>query len=279
MQCAAAAAGCGLARTTSATSDHPVALVDTHVYLGHWPLAQLDATTPEELVARLQRENIRSAWVGSFDGLFHKDIHAVNARLVDACRTRGGELLVPVGSINPALPDWEEDLRRCHDVLKMPAVRLHPTYHGYALNDPRLAQLLEQASKHSLLVQIVTQLPAAKHRLLTPAAKSVPLSPLAAIARSLPNLRLIISGPPPHERATTERFAEITNVYFDVASASTGNELARLSQTAASNRLVYGTAAPLNSNARSLQKRVRSSFSADQWRDVGERNAAMLKLR
>ena len=58
-------------------------MIDTNVYLSRWPFRRLRGDEPGELVEMLRRVGVTEAWAGSFDGVLHKDIASVNARLAD----------------------------------------------------------------------------------------------------------------------------------------------------------------------------------------------------
>ena len=94
-------------------------MIDVNVTLSRWPFRRLAADEPAALVAALRKRDVTEAWAASFDGIFHKDLAAANARLAKDCRTYGEGMLLPFGSVNPKLPDWQEDLRRCHEEHRM----------------------------------------------------------------------------------------------------------------------------------------------------------------
>src|SRR5687768_5949915 len=133
-------------------------IIDTNIHLFDWPFRKLKYARTESLVAKLRKHRITKAWAGSFEAVLHKQLDHVNHRLAEECQARGEGMLTAIGSVNPAWPDWEEDLRRCHEQYRMRGIRLYPAYHGYSLAHPEFARLLAGAAKRDLLVQIVLRM-------------------------------------------------------------------------------------------------------------------------
>jgi predicted TIM-barrel fold metal-dependent hydrolase len=165
-------------------------IIDTNIYLSRWPFRRVPGDEPTTLVAKLRSVGVTEAWAGSFDALLHRDIGSVNQRTAEECKRHGAGVLVPVGSVNPMLPDWQEDIRRCHEVYRMPAIRLHPNYHGYKLDQPLFTAVLDAAMKRNLIVQLAVQMEdeRTQHPLLR--IPPVVLAPLAQVMRQMPGLKL-----------------------------------------------------------------------------------------
>src|SRR5947208_1056031 len=99
----------------SAQSLHPATgardIIDTHVYLSHWPSRRISGDETTELVDQLRKQGVTQAWARSFDSLLHKDMAGLNSSLAAQCSQHGPNFLTPFGAVNPKLPDWEEDVR------------------------------------------------------------------------------------------------------------------------------------------------------------------------
>lgn len=192
-------------------------IIDTNVYLDRWPFRRLRLDDTSALVEKLRAQGVVEAWAGSFDGLLHEDIGAVNARLAEQCQQRGGGLLKPFGSINLALPSWEEDLRRCHEMHRMPGVRLHPNYQNYKLDDPAFTALLKQATARKLIVQIVGAMEdeRTQHPLMRVAP--VDLSPLPRALEAAPYARVMLLNWPRMSGGKPVLLSlQLTSVMFDI---------------------------------------------------------------
>ncbi len=172
----------GLLAAGSRPGTHAAAgreLIDVHVYVSRWPTRRMRGDETPELVEILAQGAVSEAWAGSFEALMFKDIAAVNARLAEECERHGRGRLIPFGAVNPKLPAWEEELRRCQERYRMPGIRLHPNYHHYTLRDPDFVRLLEAAAERGLIVQIAAwmederrQIPLMRAPALVPLARS-----------------------------------------------------------------------------------------------------------
>jgi predicted TIM-barrel fold metal-dependent hydrolase len=248
-------------------------IVDVNVSLSRWPFRRLRGDEPSELVDYLRSHGVEQAWAGSFDGLLHKDIAGVNLRLAADCRRFGDGMLVPFGSVNPKLPDWEEDLRRCAEEHRMPGIRLHPNYHGYTLDDPVFKRLLQLAAGHRLAVQVALKVEdeRVQHPLLR--VPPVDATALGGLAATVPRLRLmILNGPGPLPRAAVEAAAQ-AGIGFDFAMQEGITGVEKLIDQVGVDRVFFGSHFPFFTWESAQLKVVESGLKAPTERAVLSGNA------
>lgn len=269
--------------------DSPV-IVDTNIHLFQWPSRSLKYGKTPALVAKLRRHRIDQAWAGSYEALLFKEMTGVNDRLVEECAVNGGGMLVPVGSINPLLPGWQRDLRRCDEVHKMRVIRLHPCYQGYGLANAEFSNLLKRATERGILVQIALLMEdeRVQHPMLQ--APLVNPGPLVPLLQAMPEAKVqLLHGFAGMRLPRSRPLFDCPNLTVDISGIEgTGAVGALIEGNLPSDwfggivrggpkfpveRLMFGSHAPYFPVENALLKCFESPLSIDQLRAIMAGNA------
>lgn len=254
-------------------------IIDTNVYLSRWPFRRLPADETTALAEKLRKNGVTQAWAGSFDGVFHRDMAGVNQRLAEECRAAGSGLLLPFGSINPHLPDWDEDLRRCHEVHHMRGIRLHPNYHGYKLDDAVFARLLAAAAERGLIVQLALSLEDERTQHPLMQVPHVDAAPLADLVKGLDRLLLVVLNAFRALRVEqVDRLAAAGQVYFEIAMLEGVGGVERLVQQVTAERVLFGSYSPFFNFESAALKMRESDIGGMQSQAICHGNAAKLLM-
>jgi predicted TIM-barrel fold metal-dependent hydrolase len=260
-------------------------IIDCNVHLFEWPFRKLKYAKTEALVAKLRKHRITKAWAGSFEAVFNKQLDGINRRLADECRPRSAGNLVPFGSVNPAWPDWDEDLRRCHEQYQMPGVRLYPSYHGYTLDHPEFARMISEAAKRGLLVQIVLRMEDERVHHVATNVQTVNAAPLVDVLKKMPQAKVqLINSAGPLLGSNVSALVRDTQVTFDIAATEGNGGVGRLIEGKNSSyrgaipvdRLMFGSHAPFFPCETALLKLFESPLSLEQLEKLMSANARKL---
>jgi predicted TIM-barrel fold metal-dependent hydrolase len=222
--------------------NHPnFRITDTNISLFRWPFRRLPLDHVDDLVRKLRSLGVTQAWAGSYEGILNRDIAGVNQRLADACRRC--QELIPFGSVNPSLPDWEGDLRKCIDEHNMPGIRLHPNYHDYTLNDPRLAKLFELATEAGLLIQIAAAMEDTRTQHPMLHVPDVDLALLPELLTTHPRARVQILNHHPRS-SLLQRLTATPSVCFDTARVEGTDGVPMLVNSLPPGRVLFGSHSP-----------------------------------
>jgi predicted TIM-barrel fold metal-dependent hydrolase len=237
-------------------ADSPPDIIDTNVHVFDWPFRKLKYAGAKALVAKLRKHRITQAWTGSYEGLLHKNLDGVNGRLAEECQTNGAGILLPFGTVNPALPDWEEDLRRCQEKYHMPGIRLYPSYHNYTLQSKEVARLLKLAHKRGLIVQLAVRMEDPRVQLPVTRTPSVDVTGLPELLAAVPNIRVQLlnafNATEPLRGKVGQQLIEETQVMIDISHVEGHGGLGKLIAGDRDNRrpplpverIVFGSHAP-----------------------------------
>jgi predicted TIM-barrel fold metal-dependent hydrolase len=270
------------------SSSQASGIIDTNVNLFDWPFRRLKYRETKALVAKLKKHRVIEAWAGSFEALLSKDMNGVNSRLAAECREHGPGFLIPFGSVNLAWPDWEEDVRRCHEVHKMPGLRIYPGYQPFDLDHPEMESLVRTISERGLILQVVFAMedPRVHHPIIN--VGPVTFSPLLKAVKSTPNAKIQLlhfSGSGQNEDLS--QFMTKANTVLDISRLEGNGAVGRMigsitglpSARVPVDRIVFGSHAPYFPVETAILKLIESPLDAQQLRAIMQGNARRLLPR
>lgn len=286
VQASLVSAALPIAAAVTQAADAPAPeIIDTNIHLFEWPYRPLKYSRTEALVTKLRKHRITQAWAGSFEAVLHKQLDQANRRLADECKSQGNGMLIPIGSVNPAWPDWEEDLKRCHEQYRMRGIRLYPAYHGYTLDQPEFAHLISAAAKRGLLVQMVLRLEDERVHHPSLVIAPVDLAPLPDVLKKLPDASVqLLNSAGPLLGNHVAALVKETKVAFDISAIEGNGGIGRLIEgknysyrgSIPVERLLFGSHAPYFPCESALLKLFESPLSLEQLEKLMRANARQL---
>jgi predicted TIM-barrel fold metal-dependent hydrolase len=274
--------------TSAASTSGAPGIIDTNINLFDWPFRELKYGKTPALVAKLKKHRVIEAWAGSFEALLHKNLARVNERLATECRDQGAGILRPFGSVNLAWPDWEEDVRRCHEVWKMPGLRIYPGYQPFDLSHPELKRLVGMTGERGLLLQIVFGMEDTRvhHPIIN--VSDVLAIPLVEVLKAEPRAKvqlLHFSGNV--QGADLRALMTQTSATIDISRWEGNGAVGRMIGTAPTaaparvpvDRVVFGSHAPFFPLETAILKLVESPLDQTQLHAIVQGNARRLLPR
>ncbi|MDF1813429.1 MAG: amidohydrolase family protein [Verrucomicrobiales bacterium] len=263
------ATGASTVSVSKASERGPLGIVDTNISLFRWPFRRLPLDETSLLIEKYRELGIVKTFAGSFEGILQRDISAVNTRLAAECEKH--PQLLPMGSINPMLPGWEEDVKRCQEIHGMSGIRLYPNYHGYTLADRCFSQLLTLANDAGMFVQIAAVFEDVRTQPDLLRVADTQLQPL--LENHGVTIQILNYRP---KRDLLEKLAEVPSIYFDTARIDQTDGVAQFLKTIPPERVLFGTHAPFLLPEASLIRVHESGLPDATLRMVMQSNAEAL---
>jgi hypothetical protein len=166
--------------------------VDVSAWIGPYPFRDVPHPDPDVLVRVLERERIRSAWVGWLPGVWHRDPTVGNGRLREAIAP-WPDALRPAPAVRPDWPGWERVLAS-EVAAKAACIRAYPAQWGYAAGHPALTRLAFACAEAGRPLHLTVRFEDLRQRHVLDTAGDLPAATVRALARAGSGCRLVISG-------------------------------------------------------------------------------------
>jgi hypothetical protein len=221
--------------------------IDVNAFVGAYPFRRVPGTSPEALLAAMDRTGLDEAWVTHLPGVFWRDPTEGNAWLLELAGRY--PRLRPVPAVHPGLADWPATLRRAADA-GAPAVRADPTFYGIDPAGAAMRALAAACGEASMPLSLAVRFEDGRQRHPNDHAPELPAAAVRALIRSDSRVRLLVTHA---DRPFVEEVhfgstpSEAARVWWDICWiwGPPEDHLQALLGTIGAARFVVGTGQPL----------------------------------
>ena len=233
--------------------------IDFTSFCGNWPFHSLVFNDLENLSKLHEKHGVTEAYVSSFEAIFYTDTFSADREL--AKKLAAFPQYHHAICVNPTLDNWRANLNYALDNINVSAVRIYPCIHGYSLSDDCARSLAETLSEKKIPLLISSYLVDSRLAHMIP-TRSLSNNECAEFMNHINGIKVIFCG---------MKCAEILNLgkvnetaLFDMSGLRDGCfTLERLCENGLSDRIVYGSGAPLFSISASLTQLTLAEVSDD----------------
>lgn len=248
--------------------------IDVSAWIGAWPFDSNGHVSLERLAAHLAAAGIVEALVSPLDAVLVPDPMPANRALLTAIED-AGDLPVwirPAPVINPLLTTWFEELVELVEQTGIPAVRLLPTWHGWAPGDPAATDCLG-------LVSSVDMAPVVQARMVDDRAlprgaaqAAFDVAAMASWLATMPDVPVLLAGLYLDELPA---IGELDHVAADLSFLGPEDTLATVLEVLPRRRVLLGTHAPLFDSRLGVARLSVDGPSRGEARLIGTASARM----
>ena len=220
---------------------------DVNAFVGSYPFRRVPGTSPDAVLAAMDRVGLDEAWVTHLPGVFWRNPTEGNAWLLHLAREQ--RRFRPVPAVHPVLADWRDALRAAGDA-GAPAVRADPTFYGIDPAGPAMRALAAACGEAGVALSLAVRFEDGRQRHPNDHAPELPAAAVRALIRSDDRVRLLVTHA---DRPFVEEVhfgstpAEAARIWWDICWiwGPPEDHLQTLLATVGVSRFVLGTGQPL----------------------------------
>jgi hypothetical protein len=250
-------------------------MIDVNAFLGAYPWRKVPGTSPEALIAAMDRTGVATAWVTHLPSLFWRDPTQGNPWLLETARTQPRFRPVPV--VHPGLAEWEQVIADAVNA-GAPAVRCDPLYLGLEPAGGEMRVLAAACGAARIPLLLAVRLEDGRQRHPNDRVPELPAAAVRSLIRSDADVRLVVTHA---DRSFIEEVhfgstpGEAGRIWWDISWVwgPPEDHLATLLDTIGADRFVFGTGQPLRIPENSVAKLDLLDLSPDRRRAIETENA------